>query len=102
LFRPATSGSGCESQDREVFANLADKSQAWCPQVMGSEGDLSRWVNCYTSYAGTEPRLPAETRDRLADELVVVRDRVVVVVGGVMSIPGDGNAVHKAKDHSHE
>ena len=29
------------------------------------------------------------------------RGRVVVVVGGVMSIPGDGNAVHKAKDHSH-
>jgi hypothetical protein len=27
---------------------------------------------------------------------------VVVVVGGVMSIPGDGNTVHKAKDHSHE
>ncbi len=29
----------------------------------GSEGDLSRWVNCYASYAGTEPRLPAETRE---------------------------------------
>jgi hypothetical protein len=27
---------------------------------------------------------------------------VVVVVGGVMSIPGDGNTVCKAKDHSHE
>jgi len=27
---------------------------------------------------------------------------VVVVVDGVMSIPGDGNTVHKAKDHSHE
>ena len=26
---------------------------------------------------------------------------MVVVVDGVMSIPGDGNAVHKAKDHSH-
>ncbi len=67
LFRPATSGSGCESQGREVFANLADKFQAWCPQVMGSEGDLSRWVNYYASYAGTELRLPAETRDRLAE-----------------------------------
>ena len=27
---------------------------------------------------------------------------MVVVVGGVMSIQGDGNTVHKAKDHSHE
>jgi len=27
---------------------------------------------------------------------------VVVVVDGVMTIPGDGNAVYKAKDHSHE
>jgi len=27
---------------------------------------------------------------------------VVVVVDGVMSIQGDGNTVHKAKDHSHE
>jgi hypothetical protein len=67
LFRPATGGSGCESQGREVFANRADKSQAWCPQVMGLEGDLSRWVNCCASYAGTDPRLPAETRDRLAE-----------------------------------
>jgi hypothetical protein len=33
----------------------------------GSERDLSRRVNCYVSYAGTEPRLPAETRDRLAE-----------------------------------
>jgi len=32
----------------------------------------------------------------------VVRDRVVVVVDGVMSIQGDGSTVHKAKDHSHE
>jgi len=62
---PATGGSGCESQGREVFANRAAQSQAWCPQVMGSEGDLSRWVNCYVSYAGTELRLPA--RDRLAE-----------------------------------
>jgi len=27
---------------------------------------------------------------------------VVVVVDGVMTIQGDGNTVHKAKDHSHE
>lgn len=31
---------------------------------------------------------------------VTFRGRVVVVVGGVMSIQGDGSAVHKAKDHS--
>ena len=62
---PATGGSGCKSQGCEVFANLAAKSQAWGPQVMGSEGDLSRWVNCDVSYAGTESRLPA--RDRLAE-----------------------------------
>ena len=31
---------------------------------------------------------------------VILRDRVVVVVGGVMSIQGDGNHAHKAKDHS--
>ena len=29
-----------------------------------------------------------------------MRGRVVVVVDGVMSIQGDGSAVHKAKDHS--
>jgi hypothetical protein len=67
---------------------------------MESEGDLSRWSNCYVSYAGTELRLPV--RDRLAESLVVVRGRVVVVVDGVMSIQGDGNTVHKAKNHSHE
>jgi len=27
---------------------------------------------------------------------------MVVVVDGVMTIQGDGNTVHKAKDHSHE
>ena len=27
---------------------------------------------------------------------------MVVVVDGVMPIQGDGNTVHKAKDHSHE
>lgn len=27
---------------------------------------------------------------------------MVVVVDGVMSIQGDGNTVHKAKDRSHE
>jgi len=36
----------------------------------------------------------------LAEWLVAVRGRVVVVVGGVMPIQGDGNSVHKAKDHS--
>lgn len=30
------------------------------------------------------------------------RGRVVVVVGGVMSILGDGKAVRKAKDHSRD
>ena len=30
------------------------------------------------------------------------RDRVVVVVGGVMSIQGDGNTAYKAKDHSRD
>jgi hypothetical protein len=33
---------------------------------------------------------------------VTYRGRVVVVVGGVMSIPGDGNTVHKAKDYSRD
>ena len=33
---------------------------------------------------------------------VTVRGRVVVVVGGVTSIPGDGNTAHKAKDHSRD
>jgi hypothetical protein len=32
----------------------------------------------------------------------VVRGRVVVVVGGVMSTQGDGNTVYKAKDHSRD
>lgn len=31
-----------------------------------------------------------------------MRGRVVVVVGGVMPTQGDGNTVHKAKDHSRE
>ena len=31
-----------------------------------------------------------------------MRGRAVVVVDGVMSIQGDGNTVHKAKDHSRE
>jgi hypothetical protein len=66
-FGTATGGSGCESQGREIFANLADKSQAWCPQVMGSEGDLSRWINCYVSYAGTESRLPLTRIGWLSD-----------------------------------
>jgi len=30
------------------------------------------------------------------------RGRVVVVVGGVMSIRGDGNTAYKAKDHSRD
>lgn len=36
-----------------VFANFADKSQACLVRLTGSEGDLSRRVNCYVSYAGT-------------------------------------------------
>ena len=32
----------------------------------------------------------------------MVRGRVVVVVGGVMSIQGDGKTAHKAKDHSRD
>jgi hypothetical protein len=44
----------------------------------------------------------SSNEDRLAELLVVARDRVVVVVDGVMSIQGDGNTVRKAKDHSHE
>jgi len=31
-----------------------------------------------------------------------VRDRVVVVVGGVMPIRGNGKAAYKAKDHSRD
>ena len=41
------SHAGCEG-----FANLADKSQACLVRLTGSEGDLSRRVNCYASYAG--------------------------------------------------
>ncbi len=50
---PATCGfwlrvvRGCEA-----FANLADKSRACLVRLTGSEGDLSRRVNCYVSYAG--------------------------------------------------
>ena len=32
----------------------------------------------------------------------MVRGRVVVVVGGIMSTQGDGKAVYKAKDHSRD
>jgi hypothetical protein len=35
-----------------VLANFADKSQACLVRLTGSEGDLSRRVNCYASYAG--------------------------------------------------
>ena len=38
----------------------------------------------------------------MAEWLVAVRGRVVVVVDGVMSIQGDGNTVYKAKDHSRD
>jgi hypothetical protein len=50
---PATRGfwlrivRGCEG-----FANFVDKSQACLVRLTGSEGDLSRRLNCYVSYAG--------------------------------------------------
>ena len=47
LWVLVTNRAGCEG-----FANLADKSQACLVRLTGSEGDLSRQVNCYPSYAG--------------------------------------------------
>jgi len=67
----------------------------------GSEGDLSRRENCYASYAGTESDSHF-IEGRLAVSQCHTRGRVVVVVGGVMSIQGNGNTVYKAKDHSRD
>ena len=68
---------GCEG-----FVNLADKSRAWLiPRCKGSEGDLSRRVNCYASYAGTEVWLLFNEVGWLFSQCYT-RGRVVVVVGG--------------------
>ena len=56
---PAIGRSGCRLQGREFFVKRAAESQAWCPQVMESEGDLSLRVNCQASYAGTCLRFPS-------------------------------------------
>jgi hypothetical protein len=47
LWVLVASRAGCED-----FANFADKSQACLVRLTGSEGDLSRRLNCYVSYAG--------------------------------------------------
>ena len=86
---------GCEG-----FADLADKiSTRHSAGTKGSEGDLSRRVNCYVSYAGTDVRLLL-TEVGWLNSQGRTRGRVVVVVDGVMSIQGDGNTACKAKDHS--
>lgn len=59
VSHPVIGRSGCRLQGREFFVKRAAESQAWCPQVMESEGDLSLRVNCQASYAGTCLRFPS-------------------------------------------
>jgi hypothetical protein len=63
--------------------------------VKESEEDLSRWINCYASNAGTGYD---SLRGRRTDSQCHSRGSKAVIVGGVTTTQGDGSAVHRAKD----
>jgi hypothetical protein len=62
--------------------------------VKGSEKNLSQWINCYASNAGTGTDSP---RGRWVDRQCLYRDSEAVVVGGVTTTRGERESRSQGK-----